>query len=101
MDRAYSDDLRERVAASVPGGRSCRATAERFGVSVSSAAKWSQRRRATGSTAARLLERLMVTPYVTSRALECGNYLRNSGYASTWRDQTFEPDTGGFNGFHR
>jgi transposase len=49
MVRAYSNDLRERVAASVLGGRSCRETAALFGVSAASAVKWSQRLRATGS----------------------------------------------------
>ena len=51
MPRAYSTDLRERVVASVLGGRSCRATAALFGVSVASVVKWSQRSRATGSAA--------------------------------------------------
>jgi len=41
MVRPYSDDLRERVAASVVGGRSARETARLFGVSVASAVKWS------------------------------------------------------------
>ena len=53
MVRPYSDDLRERVAASVVGGRSARETARLFGVSVASAVKWSQRLRATGSAASR------------------------------------------------
>lgn len=53
MGRAYSNDLRERVAASVLAGRSCRETAALFGVSVASAVKWSQRLRATGSAAAK------------------------------------------------
>ena len=57
MPRAYSNDLRERVAASVVGGRSCRETAALFGVSVASAVKWSQRLRATGSAAAKPLGR--------------------------------------------
>lgn len=52
MVRAYSTDLRERVVASVSGGRSCRETAALFGVSVASVVKWSQRLRATGSVAA-------------------------------------------------
>ncbi len=51
MARPYSNDLRERVAASVVGGRSARETARLFGVSVASAVKWSQRLRATGSAA--------------------------------------------------
>ena len=52
MVRAYSNDLRERVAASVALGRRCRETADLFGVSVSSVVKWSQRRRSTGTAAA-------------------------------------------------
>ena len=52
MVRAYSNDLRERVAASVALGRTCRETADLFGVSVSSVVKWSQRRRSTGTAAA-------------------------------------------------
>jgi transposase len=49
--RPYSTDLRERVVASMASGRSARATAALFGVSVASAVKWSQRLRATGSVA--------------------------------------------------
>jgi transposase len=49
MTKAYSNDLRERVVAAVEAGESCRAVATRFGVSVSSVVKWSQRWRATGS----------------------------------------------------
>jgi transposase len=52
MVRAYSNDLRERVAASVALGRTCRETADLFGVSVSSVVKWSQRQRSTGTAAA-------------------------------------------------
>ena len=48
MARPYSDDLRERVAASVVGGRSARETARLFRVSVASAVKWSQRLRGDG-----------------------------------------------------
>src|SRR4051812_1486792 len=53
MARAYSNDLRERVARSVLSGRSVRETAALFGVSVASAVKWSQRLRETGSAASR------------------------------------------------
>jgi transposase len=53
MAKPYSDDLRERVARSVVGGRSSRETARLFGVSVASAVKWSQRLRSTGSAASR------------------------------------------------
>jgi transposase len=49
MTRALSNDLRERVVAAVGAGESCRSAAARFGVSVSSVVKWSQRYRATGS----------------------------------------------------
>lgn len=53
MARPYPLDLRERVVASVAGGRSCRAVAALFDVSVASVVKWSQRDRATGSAAAK------------------------------------------------
>lgn len=51
MVRALSTDLRERVVAAVMAGEPCRSVALRFGVAVSSAVKWSQRYRATGSVA--------------------------------------------------
>lgn len=51
MTRALSNDLRERVVAAVEAGESCRSVAARFGIAVSSAVKWSQRYRATGSVA--------------------------------------------------
>ena len=85
MARPYSLDLRERVVAAVEAGSTCRAAAARFGVSVASAVKWSQRFRATGSAAAYrmggrrayalagerdwLLRRLAETPDVTLRGL--------------------------------
>lgn len=85
MVRPYSNDLRERVARSMLDGRSARATAQLFGVSVASAVKWSQRLRATGTAAARpmgghrkrilaseqawLLARLAARPDLTVRAL--------------------------------
>src|SRR4051795_9991799 len=52
MPRPYSQDLRDRVVASVAGGRSCRATAKLFSVSVATVVRWSQRFRTTGSAAA-------------------------------------------------
>lgn len=52
MARPYSLDLRERVAGSVLAGGSCRSVAATFGVSVSSAVRWSQKARRTGSPAA-------------------------------------------------
>jgi transposase len=51
MARPYSLDLRERVVAAVASGRSCRAVAKTFMVSVASVVKWSQRQRAVGSPA--------------------------------------------------
>ena len=103
MARAYSNDLRDRVAASVASGRSCRETASLFGVSVSSVVKWSQRYRATGTAAALprgrktpgrlaahrdwLLERLAAAPDLTLRALAAE--LRERGvpasHVSVWR----------------
>lgn len=53
MARPYSNDLRDRVAAAVLSGRSCREVAGIFGVSVASVVKWTQRHRATGTAAAR------------------------------------------------
>ena len=53
MARPYSQDLRDRVVSSVASGRTCRATAALFGVSVASVVKWSQRWRASGSAAAK------------------------------------------------
>jgi transposase len=102
MARPYSNDLRERVAASVASGRTCRETATLFGVSVSSVVKWSQRQRATGTAASLpmggnrgrwlepyrdwLLERVTV-PGMTVRALVIE--LRDRGvtasHVSIWR----------------
>ena len=52
MPRPYSQDLRDRVVASVAGGRSRRASAKMFSVSVATVVRWSQRFGATGSAAA-------------------------------------------------
>ena len=85
MARPYSLDLRERVAARVAAGESCRTVAALFGVSVSSVVRWSQRQRETGSAAAKpmggkrplvlagerdwLLARIAEKPDLTLRAL--------------------------------
>src|SRR6188768_473643 len=72
MPRAYSNDLRERAAAAVSSGRTCREVASLFGVSVASVVKWSQRQRATGSAAARPMggrRKRLLEPY---RALVIG-----------------------------
>jgi len=94
MARAYSNDLRDRVARSVLSGRSVRETAALFGVSVASAVKWSQRLRETGSAASRpvggrrprilaaeqawLLARMSEQPDLTMRAL--AHELKARGY---------------------
>ena len=49
MPKPYSDDLRERVIAAVEAGVSRREAAESFNLSPSSAVKWLQRWRDTGS----------------------------------------------------
>ena len=51
MAHPYSMDLRERVVAAVAAGATVREAAERFGVAVSTAVKWTQRLRRTGSVA--------------------------------------------------
>ena len=103
MARPYSTDLRDRVVASVGGGRTCRATAALFGVSVASVVKWSQRFRATGSAAAYwmgghrprvlagerdwLLARLAEKPDLTLRAMMAELVERGvpASYGAVWR----------------
>jgi putative transposase len=51
MTAPLSNDLRMRVVGAVAAGESCRSAAARFGVAISSAVKWHQRYRATGSVA--------------------------------------------------
>ena len=53
MPSPLSVDLRERVVAAVAEGASCHGAAARFGVSVSSASRWSERFRQTGEVAAK------------------------------------------------
>ena len=103
MARPYSKDLRDRVVGSVAGGRSCRATAALFEVSVASAVKWCQRWRATGSAAAKkmggwrqlllrserdwLLVRIVEKPDLTLRAVvaELAARGRPASYGAVWR----------------
>jgi transposase len=103
MARPYSTDLRDRVVASVAGGRTCRATAALFGVSVASVVKWSQRWRTTGSAAAKqmggwkqllllserewLLARLAEKPDLTLRGLvaELAERGTPASYGAVWR----------------
>ena len=51
MPRSYSDDLRQRVIETVTSGASRRAAAEVFEVAASTAVKWMQRWRDSGSSA--------------------------------------------------
>jgi transposase len=53
MGKPYSQDLRSRVIAAVENGVTRHQAAARFGVSISSAIKWTQRFRQTGATAAK------------------------------------------------
>jgi transposase len=52
MTRGYSEDLRSRVIKEISKGTSCRRAAALFGVSDSTAVKWAQRWRQSGSYAA-------------------------------------------------
>ena len=88
---------------SVASGRSCRATAALFGVSVASVVKWSQRWRATGSAAAKqmggwkqllllrerdwLLARIAEKPDLTLRAVvaELSERGTPASYGAVWR----------------
>jgi transposase len=51
MTAPLSNDLRERVVAAIEAGESSRSVAARFGIAASSAVKWSQRFRSSGSVA--------------------------------------------------
>jgi transposase len=53
MPKSYSSDLRERLIAAVTSGMSRCEAAEVFGVAISTAVKWMQRLRDTGSWAAK------------------------------------------------
>lgn len=86
MTAPLSHDLRERVVGAIEAGESCRSAAARFGVAVSSAVKWSQLYRATGSVApgkmgghrkrvldphrAFIIERIGETPHLTLHRLK-------------------------------
>ena len=103
MVKPYSLDLRERVVRWIEAGHTVREAAETFGVSVSSVVKWSQRKRQTGSVAAKpmgsrmarslakqrdwLLARLAEKPDLTLRALvaELHDRAVKASYGSVWR----------------
>lgn len=49
MTAPLSKNMRERIVFAIEAGESCRSVAARFGIAVSSAAKWSQLYRMSGS----------------------------------------------------
>lgn len=51
MGQPLSLDLRVRLLAAIDAGMSCRAAAARFGVAPSTAIRWQEQRRTTGSIA--------------------------------------------------
>ena len=53
MAGAYSQDLRERVIATIEAGASCRTAAARFAVSVATVVNWRRRFLDTGTAAAK------------------------------------------------
>jgi transposase len=101
--KPYSEDLRVRVVGRVEAGYPVREVAETFGVSVSSVVKWSQRKRRTGSVAAKpmgsrlarslagqrdwMLARIAEKPDVTLRELVAELEARavSTSYGSVWR----------------
>ncbi|MGH8865269.1 MAG: IS630 family transposase [Burkholderiales bacterium] len=103
MVRPYSEDLRIRVVGRVEAGHSVREVAKTFGVSVASVVKWSQRKRRTGSVAAKpmgsrqlrslagqrdwMLARIADKPDVTLRELvvELNARVGATSYGSVWR----------------
>lgn len=103
MVKPYSLDLRERVVRRVEAGHSVREVAGTFGVSVASVVKWSQRKRQTGSPAAKpmgsrqarslarqrdwMLARIVEKPDVTLRELVSELEARSvpTSYGSVWR----------------
>ncbi len=54
MAKALSTDLRRRVVDAIAQGISCRQAAERYGVSASSAIRWQQQVRTTGTIEPRM-----------------------------------------------
>lgn len=52
MAKTLSDDLRKRVVEAVEGGQSRRATADQFNIGVTTAIRWVERYRRTGSWSA-------------------------------------------------
>lgn len=104
---AYSLDLRERLIDAVDAGGSARAAARRFQVSASTAVKWVQRKRETGSVKAKPMHDHPPAKLCRTR-IGCYGWLptnrisRSSRSASTWRrtasmsaKTAFIPSSGG------
>lgn len=86
MARPISNDLRKRVVDAIEAGESCRSVAARFAIAASSAVKWSQRYRSSGSVGpgkmgghrkralepyrAFIVERVNQTPHLSLHALK-------------------------------
>lgn len=103
MTRAYSLDLRERVAGFVVSGGTCREAAARYGVGVATAVRWARRLRESGSVAALpmggtrravlagerdwLLARIKEKPDLTLRAIQAELAERGVkvSYDAVWR----------------
>lgn len=101
--KPYSMDLRERVVAAVEAGASRRSAARRFGVSVASAIRWTDRKQRTGSARPKkmggyvkpkllgerewLAARIAAEPDVTLRGLLAELHERgiDVGYGALWR----------------
>jgi transposase len=102
MTRPYSIDLRERAVSAVEAGQSRRQVANLFKLGVSSVIRWCQRRRSTGTCAAKpmggrrrlvllaerdwLLARLSAAPDLTVRGLqsELGERGVKVSYGAVW-----------------
>ena len=103
MVKPFSLDLRDRVVRRVELGHPVREVAVTFGVSVASVVKWSQRKRQTGSAAAKpmgsrlarslaaqrdwMLARIAEKPDLTLRELvsELQDRSVAASYGSVWR----------------
>ncbi len=80
MPRPYSEDLRVRMVGAVDAGMSARAAARVFGISASTAVKWVQRWRRTGSEAAKRMGGYLSLPKILSTA-------ENLGFSSDGRNR--------------
>jgi len=104
MVRPYSEDLRRRVVRFVEAGHSTREAAAVFDVSVATVVRWCQRKRSTGSVAAKrmggwrqqrslavqrdwMLARIAEKPDLTLRELVAELQERSvpASYGSVWR----------------